>query len=474
MFRRVAVPLALAAASFAGCMTLEPPLPAAQPAVPSAWPIPPTISAAPADGAVITPYTAVADIGWGDFFTNPQLRTLLARALENNRDLRVAMLNVERARFLYRIQRADQFPAVGASVTASRYGGDGNAGVRDVYAAGIGAEFEIDLFGRVRSLSESALRQYFAREESRRAAQLTLIAEVANAYATLAADRESLRVTRATLKSHEAAYRLTERRHEFGAVSGLDLSQARTTVESARANEARFTGQVAQDINALVLLVGAPLEPALLPDELGAPLSGIAAVPAGLPSEVLLRRPDVLAAEQVLRAANANIGAARAAFFPSINLTGSVGTVSSELSGLFRSGSFAWSFLPSIDLPIFQGGRLRANLGVVETERDIALAQYEKSIQTGFREVADALVLDRTLTDQLEAQRALVAAAAQVHRLSQARYEAGRDSFLVLLDAQRTLYVAEQGLIAARLAEQVNRATLYKVLGGGWQARSRQ
>lgn len=473
MFRRAAVPL-LAAAFFSGCMTLEPPLPVAQPAVPSAWPIPPATSAAPlADGAVTTPHAAGADIGWSDFFTTPQLKTLITRALEHNRDLRVAMLNVERARFLYRIQRADQFPAVGASVTASRYGGDGNAGLRDAYAAGIGAEFEIDLFGRVRSLSEAALRQYFAREESRRAAQLTLIAEVANAYVTLAADRESLRVTQATLKNHEAAYRLTERRHEFGAVSGLDLAQARTAVESARADEARFTGLVAQDSNALVLLVGAPLEPALLSDGLGAPVSGIAAVPGGLPSEVLLRRPDVSAAEQVLRAANANIGAARAAFFPSINLTGSVGTVSNELSGLFRSGSFAWSFLPSVDLPIFQGGRLRANFGVAEADRDIALAQYEKSIQTGFREVADALVLSRTLTDRLQAQRALVAAAAQVHQLSQARYEAGRDSFLVLLDAQRTLYSAEQGLIAARLAEQVNRVTLYKVLGGGWRERSR-
>jgi multidrug efflux system outer membrane protein len=467
----------------AGCMTLEPPLPAAQPEIPAEWPLPPTTTAAPAPAAERTaPYPAVADIGWRDFFADSRLEELIARALDHNRDLRVAVLNIERARALYRIQRADLLPSVDANAALSRRGGDASAGLgagvagagagagaRDLYSVSVGADFEIDLFGRVRSLSEAALRQYFAQEEARRAAQLSLIAEVASAFLTLAADRELLRVASATLANQEAAFRLTQRRHELGAVSGLDLSQARTTVETARADEARFTGQVAQDTNALALLVGAPLDPALLPQDLAGPLSTIAAIPSGLSSEVLLRRPDVLRAEQVLRAANANIGAARAAFFPSIRLTGSAGTVSTELSRLFGSGTFAWTFMPGIDVPIFQGGRLRAGVEASEAERDIALAQYERAIQAGFREVADALALSRTLSDRLQAQQSLLAAAAEAHRLSRARYEAGRDSFLVLLDAQRTLYAAEQGLVAARLAEQANRVVLYKALGGGWR-----
>jgi outer membrane protein, multidrug efflux system len=350
----------------------------------------------------------------------------------------------------------------------ARYGGD-NPALPDIYSVGIGiTDFELDLFGRVRNLSEAALQQYFAQDETRRSAQLTLVAEVASAYLTLAADRELLRVAQATLKNQEAAYGLTVKRHDYGAVSGLDLSQARTTVESARADEARYAGQVAQDTDALVLLVGTSVDAALLPEGI-TEATGIAPVPAGLPSEVLLRRPDVIAAEHTLRAANANIGAARAAFFPAIRLTGNVGTASPQLSGLFRSGSFGWSFTPGITLPIFEGGRLRGNLDVAKSERDIALAQYEKSIQSGFREVADALALSRTLAARVSAQQALLAAATEADKLSQARYDAGRDSYLVLLDSQRALYGAQQGFVAARLAEQANRVALYKVLGGGWK-----
>ncbi|MGB7480676.1 MAG: efflux transporter outer membrane subunit, partial [Burkholderiaceae bacterium] len=415
---------------------------------------------------------AAADTGWRDFFRDPKLTELIARALVNNRDLRVAVANVERARAQYRIVRADRLPAVGASAVMTR-GGDGPQ-LAPQYSVGLGiTAFELDLFGRVRNLSDAALQQYFAQEEARRAAQLALVAEIANAYLTLGADRELQQLARDTLANRRKALELAERQHELGAVSALDLSQAQTAAETARTDVARFAGQVARDINALNLLVGAPVEEALLPQRFGADTASLGMLPAGLPAEVLLRRPDVLQAEHQLRAANADIGAARAAFFPSISLTASIGSASNELSGLFSSGTRAWSFVPQVNLPIFQGGRLRAALGMSQAERDAALAQYEKSIQNGFREVADALALGSTLAEQKEAQQALVAAAARADQLSRARYEAGRDSYLVLLDAQRTLYSAQQSLVTTRLAEQSNRVALYQVLGGGWHEYSR-
>jgi len=318
-------------------------------------------------------------------------------------------------------------------------------------------------------LSRAALEQYFTEEQAQRSAQLTLIAEIANAYLTLGSDRELKRLAEETLKSQEDSFQLTQRRYDRGAVSGLDLAQAQTTVESARADAARYDGNVNADLDALTLLVGAMPDAALLPDSIGAQVTGLAALPSGLPSTVLLRRPDVLQAEHTLRAANANIGAARAAFFPSITLTGSVGSISSDLSGMFKSGTGTWSFTPQLTLPIFEGGRLRGNLDIAAANRDIALAQYEHAIQSGFREVADALSFTQTLARQRQAQEALVAAAGRAYELSQQRYRAGRDSYLNLLDAQRTNYAAQQGLISTRLAEQDNRITLYKVLGGGWR-----
>lgn len=466
-----------------GCVSLAPKLPAADAAIPGEWPLPPTTQAfagtAPAAVGSTTsadPATAsavaVADIGWRDFFVDQNLEDLIGRALDNNRDLRVAVLNVEKARAQYRIQRADRLPAVGVSAELQRSGGD-NRQVTDVYTAGVGiANFELDLFGRVRSLSQAALQRYFAEEENRRSAQLSLIAEVANAYLTLAADRELLSVSEATLKNQQAAYDLTEKRRELGAVSGLEVSQARTQVETARADAARYAGQVAQDINALNLLVGEPVDAALLPQRLTDGTTGIGALPAGLPSEVLLRRPDVQQAEHLLRAANANIGAARAAFFPSISLTGLLGSSSNELSGLFDSNTRVWTVNPVVNIPIFQGGKLRAGLGSAKADQGIALAQYEKAIQSGFRDVADALALTATLAEQRQAQEALVEAATRADQLSTARYKAGRDSYLNQLDAQRTLYAAQQGLVSTRRAEQANRVTLYKVLGGGWNERS--
>ena len=463
MSRRSPLALALAVAlSVSGCAMLEPKLPQAEAGVPQAWPVP----ASTPPGA--DPAAATGDIGWRDFFTDPRLEELVGRALAGNRDLRIAVLNVERARQLYRVQRADRVPSVDAVGTMTRRGGD--AGTTESFTADAGVTgFELDLFGRVRNLSEAALQRYFEQEEARRSAQLALVAEVANAYLTLAADQDQLSVAQETLRTREESHALTEKRHELGAVSALEVNQSRTLVESARADAARYAGQVAQDTHALTVLVGAPIEAALLPTGSGESVSGLGALPAGLPSEVLLRRPDVLQAEHALHAANANIGAARAAFFPSITLTGAVGTASDDLSSLFGGGTQTWSFVPVVRVPIFEGGRLRANLRVARVDRDIALAGYEKSIQQAFREVADALSLSATLAEQRSALEAVVDAATRAEALSAARYAAGRDSYLTRLEAQRTLYVAQQALIATRLAEQSNRVTLYKVLGGGWR-----
>jgi multidrug efflux system outer membrane protein len=459
------------AALASGCGVLEPRVPEARPGLPEQWPLPPTTpgdTAASLSSVAATDPEAVVDVGWRDFFVDPKLEELVARALANNRDFRIAVLNVERARELYGIQRAERVPSLGAVGTMVRQGGDGRP-VTETFSTDLAVTgYELDLFGRVRSLSQSALQSYFAEEQARRSAQLSLIGEVANVYLTLAADRDQLRLAGETLHTRDEAFRITQKRHEFGAVSALDVHQARTQVETARADLARYEGQVAQDLNALTLLVGGMVEPALQPEGFNPDVTGLDALPAGLPSDVLLRRPDVLAAEHRLRAANANIGAARAAFFPSITLTGSVGVASDELSGLFDGGTGTWSFVPRINLPIFEGGRLRANLGAARADRDIALADYEGAIQRGFREVADALALTSTLGAQRQALEQLVEAARRAEEIARVRYEAGRDSYLTRLEAQRTLYVAEQALITTRLTEQGNRITLYKVLGGGW------
>jgi len=424
-----------------------------------------------ADVVAPDPSLPVSDIGWRDFFADPRLEEVVARALDNNRDLRVAILNVERARAMYRIRRADRLPSFGAEAALERVGGD--VPVAEQYTAGLGlAAFELDLFGRVRNLGESALRQYLATAEAQRAAQLSLVAEVAGAWLALAADQEQLRLSEAALETYRQTLDLSTKRFEHGATSALELEQVRTQVAMAQADVARLTGQVQQDRNALDLLAGTQLPAALLPDATVGPVTGLAAVPAGLDARVLLRRPDVIAAEHRLLAASADIGAARAAFFPSITLTGSIGSASDELSGLFDGGTRTWSFMPRINLPIFQGGRLRGALGVATADRDIALAQYEQAIQAGFREVADALVLSETLARQVAAQQDLVDAATRAEALARARFEAGFDSYLAQLDAQRTLYSAQQALVATRLAEQANRVTLYRVLGGGWREQS--
>lgn len=415
-------------------------------------------------------------IAWRDYFTDARLREVIALALVNNRDLRVAVLNIEKARAQYRIQRADLFPSIGASGSqnAQRLPGDltssGEANVARVYSATVGfAAYELDFFGRVRSLNAQALESYLGTEEARRSAQISLVAEVASAWLTLASDHERQALARSTYESRLKSHNLIRRSVEAGAAPALDLHQSQQLLQSARADVARFGTFVAQGENALALVVGAPVPAELLPTTLSDSVSAIAELPAGVPSEVLTRRPDILQAERALRAANANIGAARAEFFPRITLTADAGTASSTLDGLFSGGSGTWSFMPQIRIPIFEAGRLQANLEVTEVQRDISVAQYEKSIQTAFREVADALAERSTLAERLDARRLQLESTQAAFRLSEARYKGGVDSFLVLLDAERSLYLAEQELILVRLNDAANRVTLYKVLGGGWQ-----
>lgn len=458
--------LALAAALASGC-TMIPSY--ERPAAPVAAGFP---NVAPA-AAEAAPADAIA---WRDYFADNRLREVIALALANNRDLRVVALNIEKARAQYRIQRADLFPAVGATggMNAARLPGDltssGEAEVNRSYSATIGfSAYELDFFGRIRSLNAEALETYLGTEAARRSAQISLVAEVANTWLTLAADRERLALARSTYETRQKSHDLTRRSFEAGAVSALDLHQAETLLHNARADAARYRSFVAQDENALALIAGAPVPAELLPATLTDSISAVAELPAGVPSEVLVRRPDVLQAERALRAANASIGAARAAFFPSISLTAAAGSASSTLGGLFDGGSGTWSFIPQVRIPIFEAGRLKASLEVAEVQRDIHVAQYEKAIQSAFREVADALAERATLVEQLDARRRLVEATESGFRLSEARYKGGVDSYLGLLDAQRTLYAAELDLIGVRQADAANRVTLYKVLGGGWQ-----
>ena len=480
---------AAALALLGGCGLLDARYQQPQLPVSDAWPLPPngaaSAGAAPggtdAVGGAVT--AAAADIGWRDFFVDAQLQQLIALALANNRDLRIAVLNIDKARAQYGVQRAQRLPAINATGTYSQQKayvprdpsvvGNPPYPTSKAAAADLGvAAFELDLFGRVQSLGRSARQQYLATEEARRSAQLSLIAEVANLYLTLAADRELQELAAQTLHNQEEFFRVTQQKHELGAVSGLDLAQAQTTVEAARVDAARYAGNVALDLDAFTPLIGTTPDAALLPGHLAASVTGLGPLPAGLPSGVLLRRPDILQAEHVLRAANASIGAARAAFLPAITLTGAVGTASGELGGLFKPGNETWSFTPQVNVPIFQGGRLLANLGGAHADQRIAIARYEQAIQVGFREVADALALSQTLAEQLAAQEQLAQAAARAYQLSDERYRAGRDSYLTLLDAQRSDYAARQALIATRRAQQSNRVTLYKVLGGGWHERS--
>jgi len=417
----------------------------------------------------------VQDLDWQRFFRDPQLRQLIGVALENNRDLRVAALNVEAYRALYRIQRADLFPAVSADGAGSRTRtpGDlnqtGQGDIASQYSATLGVAWELDLFGRLGSLREQALEEYFATEAAQRSARISLIASVANAWLTLQADQALLQVSRDTLKAFEESLALTQRSFDVGVASALELSQARSAADSARVRIEQYTRLVAQDRNALSRLLGQNVASGLSPAE-ALERDQLADLPVGLPSDLLYRRPDIIRAEHQLRAANANIGAARAAFFPRISLTGAVGSASSELSGLFDSGSDYWTFSPSISVPIFNAGQLRANLDYAEISRNIQVAQYESTIQTAFREVSDGLAAQATYARQVQAQRDLLETSEDYFRLADRRYRAGVDSYLTLLDAQRQLFSVRQEFIGDRLAQLVSEVELFKALGGGWDA----
>lgn len=413
---------------------------------------------------------------WREFFTDPAMASLVETAIENNRDLRVAVLNIEKYRAQYYIQRADTLPTItiGGSSSAQymnkAVSSRGEAVIDRAYAAQVGfTSFEIDLFGRVRSLKESALQQYFATEFAARSAQVSLVAEVVGAYLQLVANREMLELSRSTYQNRLESYNLINRMFEMGLTSQLTVNQARTIVEEARVAAAQYETAAAQAENGLVLLLGAPVpEGVTLAGRLGE-VAMLPDVPPGLPSDLMQRRPDIVASEHQLQSVNASIGAARANFFPTLSITSSIGTIAPQFHDLFSRGAGTWLFQPQAVLPIFDTGRNWATLKATEAERDMAVAQYEKTIQVAFREVADALAQRATIGEQLDAQKALVEATSASYVLSQNRYEIGLDSFINVLDAQRSLFSARQGLINTVLLRETNILNLYKALGGGWE-----
>ena len=439
--------------------------------------VPETISAT--SGTPVIAQAAAQDYAQAQtWIASAQLREVVALALSHNRDLRVAVDNIEKARAQYGITRADLLPGISAQAQGTRsrssedLRGAGQSSISEQYTAQLGfTSYEIDFWGRVRNLSDAGLQAFLQSEDNQRNVQIALVADVSNAWLTLAADLARLQLAQDTLASRDKAYALTKRMFEIGATSGLVLAQNLSTVETARADVAAFTSQAARSRNALQWLVGGVVPANLLPTAqtlVVADANNLALLPApqDVPSSVLLQRPDVQSAEHNLRAMNANIGAARAALFPSITLTGSVGTGSRELDALFGGGNGTWSFMPQIKLPIFDGGRLRAGVQVAEANQRIAVSQYEKTVQTAFKEVADALADRAQWGERLGAQTGMVLATQKAFDLSDARFQAGVDNYLTVLDAQRSLYAAQQTLITLRLAEQTNRITLWKALGG--------
>ncbi|MDL2268408.1 efflux transporter outer membrane subunit [Desulfosarcina sp. OttesenSCG-928-G17] len=439
--------------------------------VPETWPDGPAYRDV-ADGSPDAP--SPVELPWREFYTDPRMQVVIETALAYNTDLQLAALNVVRARGLYGIQRAELFPALDATGTGGKrrvpsdLSPSGESYRPEEYDVDLGVfSWEIDFFGRLRSLKEQALQSYLATTQAFRSVRIMLISTVAQAYLTLAADQENLHLAQTTYENQRSMYLLIKRRHDMGLASNLDLNRARTQMEAARVDMARYTRMVAQDQNALSLLTG--VFTSLDLEDLPPDLSGIMApadIRAGLSSDVLLNRPDILQAENMLRAANANIGAARSALFPRISLTATVGTASAELHNLFSSGQDTWSIAPSILLPVFDA-RLWAALDVSKADQKIAVVQYQQTIQTAFREVADALAMQGTVDQQLAAQAALVRASAETFRLANMRYARGLDSYLEVLDAQRALYAAQQALVSLNLSKLANHVHLYAALGGG-------
>ncbi len=450
-----------------GCANLAPDFLRPAAPIPTEW---------PASAAPVGQGKSLAETGWQDFFADARLKQLVDLALRNNRDLRVAVLNIEKARAQYQISDAARYPAINATGAgnaqrlADAQSSTGQGMITRQYSLGLGfSGYELDFFGRVSNLKDQALEQFLATEEARRSAHITLVAEVANTWLALAADQERLQLARDTLVSQQSSLAMAQRTYEVGASSALDLNQARMSAETAKVDVARFIAAVAQDRNALSLVVGSSPPEELLPAGLTEVASAMNVIPAGVPSETLLQRPDIAQAERLLRAENANIGAARAAFYPRIVLTAGGGVASDRLSSLFDAGTRTWSFLPQIVLPIFNAGSNQATLDGARADQKIRVAQYEKAIQGAFRETSDALAVRATVGDQMAAQQALVAAAGESYRLSDLRYRSGVDSYLPVLDSQRSHYAAQQSLITVKQAQQSNVVSLYKVFGGGWQ-----
>ncbi|WP_342659349.1 efflux transporter outer membrane subunit (plasmid) [Sphingomonas sp. NY01] len=478
--------------------------------------VPVTLPQGGAYPAAATDARDITAIGWRDFFLDPRLRQVVDMGLANNRDLRVAAANVLQARAQYRVQRSNIVPTTtisgagtytnnifgaagaaggGAGGTGAGTGtgtgtgggtGTGTGGGSGGTGAGVGtgqqssnieayavnagfSNFELDLFGRLRNLNRAAQEQVLASEEAQRSTRISLIAEIASAWLTMASDQEQLRLSQETLQTFQQTLDLTQAQFRIGVGSELEVRQAETNYQSARNDIAALRTTIARDQNALNLLVGTTVTATMLPGELGGEAYTLDSLPGDLSSQALLRRPDVLQAEHQLLAENANIGAARAAFFPTISLTATLGTISTALSGLFGGGSFTYTGTPSASLPLFDGGRRKGNLDYARASEQVAVATYEKTIQTAFREVADALAQRGTIGEQVAAQSARANAARVAARLSDARFRAGVDSFLTTLDAQRTAYAAEQTLVGARLTRASNTVELYRALGGGLQ-----
>ncbi|WP_109809494.1 efflux transporter outer membrane subunit [Sphingosinithalassobacter portus] len=468
--KRLSILVLAAGTMLAGC-NLAPDYARPQGAVPASLPEGGVYPAAATDAPDIT------KVGWRSFFVDPRLRDVIQLGLDNNRDLRLAAANVLQARAQLRVQRADQLPTIGATgdatftnTAATAAASGGATGTRDIETYSVGAglsAFEIDLFGRLANLSRAAQEQLLAAEWAQRSTRISLIAQIAEAWLKLAADREQLRIAQATLQTYADTLHLTQEQFRIGVASELEAKQAEAGYQAALADIATLETTIAQDRNALNLLAGTTVGDALLPNGLDEGPFTLDALPGSLSSDVLLRRPDVIQAEHLLIAQNANIGAARAAMFPTISLTATLGTVSSALSGLFSDGSFTYSAGPSIGLPIFDAGRRQGNVAYAEASQQAAVATYEKTVQTAFREVSDALALRGRIDTRVDAQTARADAAQTAARLSDARYRAGVDSFLGALDSQRTAYAAQQQLVTVRLLRATNLVELYRALGGG-------
>ena len=448
-----------------GSCTMIPKLPKIDAAIPKNF---------PSAGLVKTKGPMASAIPWRDYFVDAQLRGVISLALTNNRDLRIAALNIEKARAQYQIQSADLFPSISGGLGQStlRLPNNSITGMHKVIKREFTAtldltSYEIDFFGRIRSLKAQAFQNYLSTEEAKRSAQISLIAEVANAWLKLAADNERLMLAQKTHQTRQKAFELIRSSFKIGLASEIDLRQAETLMEGSRADAARYTALALQDKNALTLLVGTSIPEDLLPAKLSNKLNAVDEIPAGVSSEVLTRRPDILQAERTLAAANAYIGAARAAFFPRITITVSGGVGSTSLENLFESDSSTWKFMPQLRIPIFEGGKLRANLKVAEVQRDINVAVYEKAIQRAFREVADALAERASIKERLDARRNLVKASGKTFRLTEARYAEGIDNYFIVIDSERTFYAAQLDLISVHFDDASNRVILYKVLGGG-------